>query len=333
MVNNLFIIHFQPLEGYPPIMNLLDFFSLKNKFYKITCLSTKGQFKHTYANNKIDIKRKGNANGNKIMIWLTYFFFNISSILSLIIKRPCSVIYYETISSFPVYIYKTFINKNANIFIHFHEYTTKNEYKSSSIIIRLFHHLEKRIFAKTKWISHTNKVRLHNFLTDWNITYNKDVHHVSPNYPSKNWGIKNTSWHSKEQIKLVFVGYSVDSNSSFITELIEWLSEQKIKSSIDIYCLKQNSLSIALLGKTGNTIVNMHKSVSYYALPNIFKKFHIGLILYGGLTPNYIHNAPNKLFEYLACDLDVWFPNEMKGCHPYEKTDGQPKILNLDFNN
>jgi hypothetical protein len=331
MKNALFILHFQPLEGYPPILNLLDYFSLENKFKQIVCYTTKGQLKHIYTNHKLAIKRKGNFNGSKLMIWLTYFTFNFSSILSLIIKRPSNVIYYETISSFPAYFYKTYINKKANIYIHYHEYSTKKEY-SSNRINKFYHSLEVKLYPKVKWISHTNEVRLHKFLVDNEIKYNKEMHKSLPNYPSENWGVKNEKWDSISPIKIVFVGYSVDPTSCFIKEVIEWLAVQKISSILDIYCIKQNSLPKNLIGKKGNTTINLMKPVAYQELPTIISNYHVGLILYRGLTQNYIYNAPNKLFEYLACGLDVWFPKEMEGIKEF-KTEKSPKVIEIDFNN
>ena len=59
----------------------------------------------------------------------------------------------------------------------------------------------------------------------------------------------------------------------------------------------------------------------------------VGVVLYNGHIPNYIYNAPNKLFEYLACGLDVWFPDVMAGSMDYVNKNGFPKVLSIDFNN
>ena len=332
MPQKLYIIHFSPIEGYPPILNLLDYFSSLEKKPIVTCVTTIGKFKKKYTNKSSSIHRFGSSSNNKIRLWLTYLFFNLFSILLLTLKRPKNVMYYETISSFPAYVYKKYINKKANIFIHYHEYTTKEEYLSGSPINRFFYLLEQQVYKDVKWISHTNEVRLNKFLKDNDIQYNSQIHKLSPNYPSKKWGIKNIKWDGSAPIKFVFVGYSVDPSGCFIKELIDWLSKQKQKTTIDIYCVKKNSLPIQLIGQAENTIVSILDPVAYQDLPPILRNYHIGLILYRGLTPNYIHNAPNKLFEYLSCELDVWFPKEMKGCYPYITNEFNPKVLKLDFN-
>ena len=39
--------------------------------------------------------------------------------------------------------------------------------------------------------------------------------------------------------------------------------------------------------------------------------YHIGLTLYNGHIPNFVYNVPNKVFEYLACGLDVWYSKDL----------------------
>ena len=94
MLKEIFIIHFLPLEGYPPILNLLDFFSIEKNTTQVTCLTTKGNFNSTYINRKSNIKRFGRTSNNKLLLWLSYLCFNIFSIISLLIKRPKNVMYY-----------------------------------------------------------------------------------------------------------------------------------------------------------------------------------------------------------------------------------------------
>ena len=71
--------------------------------------------------------------------------------------------------------------------------------------------------------------------------------------------------------------------------------------------------------------------VDYENLPEVLSKYHVGLILYRGNTRNYIFNAPNKLFEYLICGLDVWYPPTMLGVKPYARDDAWPRVIEVDF--
>jgi len=73
------------------------------------------------------------------------------------------------------------------------------------------------------------------------------------------------------------------------------------------------------------------KGTEYESLPSVLSKYHIGVILYKGRSKNYEFNAPNKLFEYLTCGLDVWFPIVMKGVGPYIKKRGPQKVIPINF--
>jgi len=66
-------------------------------------------------------------------------------------------------------------------------------------------------------------------------------------------------------------------------------------------------------------------------LPETLAEYDIGIILYNGSIPNYVYNAPNKLFEYYACGLDVWFPDKLKTSLSYVNTGVYPRIISLDF--
>ena len=71
--------------------------------------------------------------------------------------------------------------------------------------------------------------------------------------------------------------------------------------------------------------------VDYEQLPGVLRKYDIGVVLYNGHIPNYVHNAPNKLFEYLVCGLDVWFPDVITGSLEFVRDKDFPKVSAIDF--
>ena len=77
--------------------------------------------------------------------------------------------------------------------------------------------------------------------------------------------------------------------------------------------------------------IEVKPGLPYDELPRIIKNYTVGVVLYNGHIPNYIYNAPNKLFEYLACGLDVWLPQTMIGSLPYVTQNSYPKVTALDF--
>ena len=71
--------------------------------------------------------------------------------------------------------------------------------------------------------------------------------------------------------------------------------------------------------------------VSYQDVPKVLSGYHVGLILYKSVSENVIYSEPNKLFEYLVCGLDVWYPEEMFGTREYNSPEYWPKVIALDF--
>jgi hypothetical protein len=51
------------------------------------------------------------------------------------------------------------------------------------------------------------------------------------------------------------------------------------------------------------------------------------------VSENWIQNAPNKVFEYLACGLDVWFSKTITYTLSIARDDVYPKIIAVDFDN
>ncbi len=71
--------------------------------------------------------------------------------------------------------------------------------------------------------------------------------------------------------------------------------------------------------------------VPYELMPSILSNYDIGVILYKGVIPNHIYAVSNKLFEYWACGLDVWFSDKMTGSLQYSRTDFYPKLIPVNF--
>lgn len=330
-MSTFYIFHFRPLEHYPPIQNLLNYLNDSSEVDEVVCFSTYGKLISIEFGNQTKVFRFGKVGGNKIVLWLTYFYYNLVSIAFLLLKHPKQIMYFESLSAYPVYFYKRFINSNVNIYIHYHEYTSKGEYIKASRVERFFHAKEKYLYPKAKWISHTNEIRLAKFLIDEKLEKDEMLHRIMPNYPARNWAKANTSGDINKRLKIVYVGYSLTKEGSYFNEIIDFLKEREYPIELNVYCIQSNDFMKNLEGQQGNLSVKLHQAVSYGELPKILSQHHIGVILYKAKTQNYINNAPNKLFEYLSCGLDVWYPKGMQGIYDYDSK-VQPKVLRLDFN-
>ena len=168
----LMILHFQPLEMYPPVMNLLNTFDIKVKEngLDITVFSTyRPKSKEPdFLLPNIKIKRTQGIlkNENNLVRSLKYILFNCVALIYLFWKRPKIVYYYESFSAYPSIIYKKWFNHNCILIAHYHEYSTKEEFKAASRVVRTLWALEKNNFGLFNVLSHTNEKLMDLFKKD-----------------------------------------------------------------------------------------------------------------------------------------------------------------------
>jgi len=334
---NTVIIHFSPVEYYPPIQNLIKVLAAESysetagRVFVFTTYGTYKELKNFESDNtNIKIIRFGKSgNGIRKALRIYYYgLFYLGSLLYMLIKKPGKVLYYETMSSLPAIFYKRFVNKKTELFIHYHEYTTPEAYEDGMKLTRMLHKQEKMLYPFAKWVSHTNDYRMRLFEKD--IFPLKILNpQIMPNYPSREW-LKETKLPNKNFIKAVYVG-SLSLDTMFTREFANWVLKQNGKVKWDIYSYNITNDARQFIQSLNSAFIELKGGTDYYELPSILAKYDAGIILYTGHIPNYVYNAPNKLFEYLACGLDVWFPDEMQGIHCYETFNTYPKVLKIDF--
>ena len=316
-------------------MNLLRYLSEQNKGgTEIHVVSTKPVTDQLFAVPGVTIHRAG--------VWLykmpvlkrfgLYVTFNLTSLWLLCRHRPGKVFYFETMSAWAACLYKKYINRTAALFIHFHEYTSPEEYRTGTILNRWLHWIEMKIFKLAKWVSHTNQDRKNLFIND---TGSKAPLHVEvlENFPPRSW-IRQNEVREREHtgiVRFVYVG-ALSLDTLFVKEWALFVRKFPGKYSWDIYSANCSPGVLEWIEQLHAPNIFFKGAVHYDAMPEILSKYAVGLVLYKGHIPNYIYNAPNKLFEYHACGLDTWFPDNMVGCIPYATVNTYPKITAMNFN-
>ncbi len=262
----------------------------------------------------------------KVSRMLNYVSFYLGSTWYLLMKRPTTILYYETISSFPAYCYKRFFAPRTKIMIHYHEYTSPKEYQQGMWLTRYFHQLEHWLYPKAVWVSHTNQHRMDLFRRDISpVKISNPV--VVPNFPSRYWHKENVA-PSCLPTRFVYVG-ALAMDTMYTREMAEWILNQEGRASWHIYSFNITAQAKEYLKGLDSPWVELQEGKDYTALPGILCNYHIGVILYKGHIPNYIYNAPNKMFEYLNSGLQVWIPREMTGAMEY--IDGV-QVQTIDYN-
>ena len=329
----LAIIHFSPIELYPPVMNWLNFLSEhagRESEIRVYTMAPAGDYqKYVPVGTFIKIIRTDKPfRNNKLFRFSRYMRFYSSVTLNLAVWKPEAVMYYETLSALPAVIYKKVINAKSRLIIHYHEYTTATEYEKGMMIGKLGLKLEKKAYSKSFLLSHSNEDRMRLFKKD-----NQGVAfphtYIMPNYPPHSWETKKSD-PLRVPVKIVYVG-SLSLDTMYTREFAEWIIKTDSLVSWDIYSANITPEARTYLQSLKSNRIQFLGPVNYFSLPDVLKKYDTGVILYKGHIPNYIYNAPNKLFEYLACGLDVWFPHFMKSSLPYATDASFPKVLPVNF--
>lgn len=326
------MVHYAPLELYPPVTNLLDILGGRHcpifVFSTLNCNSA-----NLYHNPSVVIKRYALPGKEFILTRLfKYFSFNVGILISLIKLKPDKILYYETSSSFPVYLYKKYFNPVVEIFIHSHEYYSPEWWNNTSMRLMKYYNQKEvnYLYPKASWISQTNNERLKMFLNDIGRT-SMAKSYVFPNYPPAKWKISKTKADVSIPVKVVYAGTFGSMETLYIKECLDWVVSLNGLVMLDIYTFNVSDKVLKYIKTLNSNFIRLFGPVDYDQLPGVLKGYQVGLILYKGTTKNNIFNAPNKLFEYLMSGLDVWYPTLMEGCTPYNSEVLWPKVLNLDF--
>ncbi|MEP7278879.1 MAG: hypothetical protein ABI813_09575 [Bacteroidota bacterium] len=331
------IFHFNPIEKFPPIMNFIRVLenNLPNKVHIVVFTTRDASSKSLFqsANKRIRIRRicLSGLYVNPLLRYFNYLRYFFTSLLYGLFSAPDKFFYYESVSALVPLLLKMYWLKKAPLYIHYHEYMSEQEY-GQTFLTRVVHNLEKKIYPRAAWISHTNPERMRLFLQDIGMPELNNTHSY-PNFPLSEWGTLRTPGPAPLPVRLVYVGSFGSMETLYIRETLEWIKDQAGKITLDIYSYNIPAGISDYVNSLDCQWIRVLEQVDYYQLPLILKNYDVGLIIYKGLSKNFEFNAPNKLFEYLVCGLDTWYAAPMKGIWAYDSAVNWPKIIRLDFEN
>lgn len=328
------IIHILPLEYYPPVTNLLNILALRTDLEVMAISVRNHKQRKNYENPGIQVDRTAYPAYVKgaFRKMLAFAEMILYPFVWLIRFRPDVLLYYEPHSAYLVYLYKRFVCPSVRLFIHYHEYYTPDEFKAPNMkMVDFFHRREvSYLYKKAEWISQTNPFRVDFFSRDYPFIPKSKLH-VLPNYPPFRWKGNRMPSSAGGPVRLLYLG-ALSFENTYIREIVEYIKINPGKIQLDIYSYKLTDEVEEYLKTLHNEFIGFfNDGVEYDKIPEIASEYHAGLILYRPHNLNYTFNAPNKLFEYLACGLDVWFPKEMTGTYPYITEGTFPKVIKTDF--
>lgn len=326
------VVHYQPLEYYPPVMNFLDIAAL-NDNQKLEVWTTHNIKKRkVYGEGKFGNLFRAELPkevDNSIVRFFKYLGFNLKCLLGLLRYKPDKILYFESYSVWPVYIYLHFFNSKPELFIHYHEYFGPNWYKNGMRLLKIYHKWEQNfLYKKAIWISQTNEDRVRLFLVD-NPKLDSSKMKILPNYPPSSWHRDRVRKKLELPLKTVYIG-TLTLEHSYLKQYCEWVVSQNGNVLFDIYGFNYDSKTLEYLKNIDSPYIMFFEGgINYQEIPVTLNNYDLGLILYTAEDDNFKYNASNKLFEYLACGLQVWYSDKMLGIQPYRCSN----VVGVNFEN
>ena len=307
-------------------MNVID--SMVIEGFETQIISTHHRPSDWFVNSNSKILRIDKAYGTVINRYLCYLQFAIIGFWKLLKLKPKAILIYESYSALPVFLYSIICPK-VKLLFHYHEFESKEEKQCASAYSKFLYFLEKRLLSKAIWVSQTNLERKFKFQSLFPQMNEKQLR-VFPNYPSENWVVKGKNRKNEDPdiVKFIHVG-SLGIETTYISEFVEWIQSQNGRASLTV--VSQNIENSVCELITKNQWVAQIGNLPYQELPKVINEYYVGVVLYKGHIPNFVYNVPNKVTEYLACGLNVWYSDVLISTHKFAEENPQYPLYSVDF--
>ena len=249
--------------------------------------------------------------------------------------KPDVVIAVEPHSNLAVWLYYTVFRGKAQLLVHHHEYYAPEDFSQPGMrLLVAVNRLERdALLERAIWVSQTNATRLR-LMLDTHPRMRASSAQVLPNYPPRSWIDSAGSAHASKAIgrtRLVYVGAAAFADT-FIREITEWVMKRPRDFSLHVAGNNFSPEVTSWLGTLDSENITVEPDgYPYKTLPDVLTGFDAGLILYKGNTLNFVHNVPNKTFEYLGCGLEVWYPPEMKSMRDFHRDFPGQRLREVNF--
>jgi len=328
-------VHILPIEYYPPATNAIRALAAEPDVEIAVWTSQNLKGRPAFKLEGVHIERPPFVQSKdhvakRMLGWLNWYWQCARGLKQYSADVVISI---EPHSAMAPWIYYRLLGGRGRLVIHHHEYYATKDYDQHGMrVVKLSRHLENRdLLPRADWISQTNENRLR-FMREDQPHVSTDRFFIWPNYPPRTWRADTSAKSSKNgPLQIVYLG-SASFHDTFIREAVEWAARfpEEIELTISGYNIEAEVWDW-LQEMAFPNIKLMPEGWSYDDLPHQLAKFDVGLILYKGNTVNFVYNAPNKLFEYWACGLEVWYPKEMKQISELANQGSTPPLREIDF--
>ena len=330
-------IHVLPVEYYPPAMTMLEVLA-RHADWDVsvwTTANSRGQVPWNPAGLSVERIRQASPSAFLPIRASGYLNWHLRTARAIAKWKPDVVISVEPHSALAAWTYYRVFNGRAPLFIHHHEYYAPEDFDAPGMrLLRATRGLERdNLFTRAVWISQTNERRLE-LLRQTNPAVSKEVSRVFPNYPPRSWverAAQARRGTTDSRTHFLYLG-SASLEDTFIGEAAAWAARHPEMCTLTIVGnnIAGSAWSYVESLKASNISID-RAGWEYDEIPERLADFDAGLVLYKGNTQNFVYNVPNKIFEYLAGGLAVWYPQEMIATAEFHRAHPALRMREMDF--
>jgi hypothetical protein len=330
-------IHVLPLEYYPPAMTMLATMAGRPgwKVRAWTTHNSRGQKPWHPANVDVERLSQSSTAAPLPLRAAGYAAWHLRTAREISRWKPDVIISVEPHSALATWIYYKAFNGTAPLFIHHHEYYAPEDFAAPGMrLLRATRRLEREdLFRRAVWISQTNEHRLR-LLYKTNPSVRENVGRVFPNFPPQSWIDRARSGFSRPadpRAHFLYLG-SASLEDTFIGDAAAWVAKNPDACTLTITGNNVARSVWQYVEALNAPNITLHKNGwAYDEIPERLRDFDAGLVLYKGNTQNFIYNVPNKVIEYLAGGLEVWYPREMIATGDFARAHPGLRMSEMDF--
>ena len=308
----LAIVSALPCELYPPTVNLVRTVQQHPNINLLLICATGSAVACSIPRARAATARFSAGHGCRFVLlrWILLICWHLKAAWLLWRFRPDSIVLIEPHSVPAVRLALLLLLKSRpRVAVIYYEYNSPADYlRSGNRSLRCARPLENQLLKLAGWISQTNAERLRLFCCD-HRELRQEQCMVLPNFPPAAWleipaVRRGRQVPAAKQLKLVYLR-ALSLLDTWIDAVVHWIcSDQNVACSLEFYAPWIDPETAQFLLSLQEDRLRLHpEGVEYDCLGDVLPQYDVGLILYRCRTISFVHDAPNKLLEYLSAGM------------------------------
>lgn len=308
------VLHYLPVEEYPPLQNLMLAFCEQNGMNVVI-------FSGSLEVNECDTRLVGDNVTAFFLPYKTTGGWRQKRDFAAFIRKETITRHFDCVIAYGDEFSGLVCSRmNAKVkALHLHELppqlSIRNKFVSNSLLLELV--LLRFVIRRFGWVSQVTPKRAELFSKRFNVQCRNLF-----NFPSAGFASNIPENVANDKLKIVYVG-----SCNPVSIQVSTLKMLSKSNGVELSVLPTNSEGLDYIA--GLDGVQILRRVPYSKLPNLLGQFDVGLVLYNGHSENMRYGVPNKLIEYLRCGLHVVYHSALESVTDFVRAHQLTSVVHI----